>query len=190
MPSLEGKMVVLDIETTGLEPEAGLILEVGAAIVDVNTFGTLDVFHTPVFDEETIDFIQNKWRDDDFAKQMHDKSGLTAQILRIWDDPDVEVSPYAPGEAEWNLVSFLRKNGVTPDHTEPLAGSSVHFDRKWLEAHMPTLADQFGYRNIDASAFSEYIKKKQPVQHRHMMKEVDEETKRRCIYKEIGRAHV
>ena len=48
----------------------------------------------------------------------------------------------------------------------PLAGSSVHFDRGWLERHLPRLVEGRTYRLADVSAMRELVSRFGPVGHR------------------------
>lgn len=173
---IEG-MILVDIETTGLEPNLGVVLELGMVRCDTN-FEIVDSFSSVVYGDNEHDFVTRVWREDDYAYGMHKKSGL----LQAVHDIGHAVEELSVGEVEWAAISWLQKQGVnTSNHSEPMAGSSVHFDRKWLEYHMPRLAECFGYRNIDASSFMEYSKKFFPT----YANKVDESIKRTNAHRPI-----
>lgn len=152
-------LVLLDLETTGLDETQGVIIELGIRVVDCD-FNPMAEFHSYVLGDEEVDFIENKWREDDYAYRMHKKNGLLDTLHRI--NATGERATLSRGEVEWKAISWLKEQGLELNNTEPMAGSSVHFDRKWLLHHMPMLHDAFGYRNIDASSFMEYARKFTP----------------------------
>lgn len=128
--------VFLDLETTGLDPKLCDILEVGIVIYDKN-FNKLAVFnevaHYP--DPRRSD---STWIDP-FVIDMHTKNGL-------WD------AAYSSGNSlravEKAAIEFLKEGGWDK---QPMAGSTINFDRSFLAQHMPALNEVFHYRNIDVS---------------------------------------
>ena len=84
---------------------------------------------------------------DDIVLEMHRKNGLFK---------DVQVSTLTLGEAEQLAIKFLADNGIEKK-ASPLSGNGIHFDREFLEVHMPLLNDYFHYRNMDISGVKEFI---------------------------------
>lgn len=80
--------------------------------------------------------------------QMHQKSGLLYEIP--FGHPIAEV------EAE--ACKFVDFFGNPAPGREPIAGSSIHFDRNWLELHMPRLMKRFGHRNFCASTLTRFAR--------------------------------
>ena len=156
MPSERGARIVwLDIETTGLERELDLILEVGVRITtpELELIDEADVvvWNSPEYDYKYQELEVKAKGGDKGARyviDMHDKSGL-------WRDAQANGLP--PREAEQCITDFLDGHGVKADKL-PMAGSSVHFDRGFLEVHMPDLLGHWGYRNIDVSSIKEICK--------------------------------
>lgn len=152
------KLVWLDLETTGFEPEDCEILEIGMLITDAD-LEVLDAFqvvlkgYPPIL---TQDMDAN-------VIEMHTASGLFF---------DVKASDVSRSEAESRAIAFLEthfgpakvKEDGTPDRREmpPLGGSSVHFDRKFLAYHMPALERCFHYRNFDATSIGEAARRWYP----------------------------
>lgn len=123
----------IDLETTGLNPYKHRILEI-AMIVTSDDLETIHGTATAL--------ITKPWNSpiDPFVQKMHEESGL-------WKDLSTQ-----PTETVWTaelrLVRMIKNWGVEPN-TIPLAGETVHFDRKMLASQMPTLEAYFHYRNFD-----------------------------------------
>lgn len=145
--------ILVDIETTGLIPSQGYILEVGMAHYN-SKLEMQNVFSSLVLNKESLEFIQSKWDRGDFAYLMHDKSGLLADLDAL-GKPGYDTEPE---EVARQAVEWLDQCGVHHSMHIPWTGNSVHFDAAWVTAHMPTLAQRFSYRHIDASGVREYVK--------------------------------
>lgn len=120
-----------DIETTGLDPAADRLLEVGLALTDANL---------RVVAETSLVLSCRNVRDLEMShvvREMHERSGLFDEVER---------SSLGLRAAEELLVAWVQEH-----HAEGLymAGSGVHFDRGWLKHHMPALIQVWNYRNFD-----------------------------------------
>jgi oligoribonuclease len=142
------KLLWLDIETTGLDPVLGEILEIGMVVTDLD-LGPIDsisvVINHPL---ERIKALCNE-----FVTKMHTDNGLFN---------DVEGSLNSEIYTELILMSFVEKH--FPDNAPELHGNTVHFDKKWLERKMPTLAKLFNYRIVDVSSLKIMFKNYAPDQ--------------------------
>lgn len=56
-------------------------------------------------------------------------------------------------QAEMELVSFVRQHA--PRGSCPLAGNTVHADKKFLDKYMPQFVDHLHYRIVDVSTVKE-----------------------------------
>ena len=134
-----GNMVWLDIETTGLDPEKDQILELAIVITD-SDLNILSTYQTVVSPQYGYDRLMN-----DFVREMHTKSGLLAEIGR------------GDGLVPWDVVTEALR--FLPDYVEPkktpLSGSTISFDRSFLQVYMPELDKYFHYRSIDVSSIKE-----------------------------------
>lgn len=139
----KGWIVWVDLETTGLNPETRQILEVAAVVTDAN-LNEISSFTHVVALSRSIPL--NAF--DRVALEMHMKSGLLAEAL---------AEEYNIGGVSARFSSWL--SGVLGDTKCPLAGSSVHFDRKFMAKHMSAVESLFGYRNIDVSTIKELVKR-------------------------------
>jgi oligoribonuclease len=54
--------------------------------------------------------------------------------------------------AEAIVIEFLQKYNV-PYKSAPLAGNSIHTDRRFLYKYMPNLIDYLSYKIIDVTTF-------------------------------------
>jgi len=126
--------VVLDIETTGLDPALDSILEVGILVID-KRFEKIAEFSEVCY----FDFELSKSGIDGFVQNMHENNGLWAECAKSQRG--------RPG-IEREAIKFLTDGGWAG---QPMTGSTINFDRSFLQMHMPTLEKTFHYRNIDIS---------------------------------------
>ncbi len=139
-------LVWIDLETTGLEPETGAILEIAVVITDaqlnVLQEGPVLVIHQP---EEVLAGM------DEWARRQHEASGLLAEVRRSTLD--------LAGAEEQVLAAVA---AFCPPKACPLAGSSVCFDRLFIRKFMPRLNAYLHYRHVDVSSFKEMVKRWYP----------------------------
>lgn len=132
----------VDVETTGLDVENDVILEIGIIITD----GSLkEIASSPAVicsaEKASLDAMN------DFVRDMHTKSGLIGEVS--WGGCRIN-------EAEDLLLDFLY-TFAEPGQV-PMAGSSIgSLDRPMLRKYMPRLHDWFSYRNVDVSSFKEMM---------------------------------
>ena len=139
-------LIWIDMEMSGLDPDADKVLEVALIVTDsqLNTVaeGTVLVVRQPV---AVLD------RMDDWNKSTHAKSGLVDRVKSATLDE---------AEVERRLVAFLAEH--VPPKVSPMCGNSVHQDRRFLARHMPALEAYFLYRNLDVSTLKELAKRWKP----------------------------
>lgn len=136
-PTLRERLFWVDLEMTGLDPEANAIVEVAAIVTEVADLAPLDRYHAVVHQPEAAIA-----KAEPVVQQMHSRSGL-------WDR--VRASTISVGDAEGRLVDLAAR------WCEPrqaiLAGNSVWQDRRFIERWMPRLASLLHYRQVDVSSF-------------------------------------
>jgi len=139
----DDRIVWVDLEMTGLDPDRHVIVEVAALVTDAE-LNILDdgidlVVHAT--DAELAEM-------DDFVTEMHGSSGLTEQI---------KASTVTIEEAEEAVLGLVEKH--CGEHRPPLAGNSIATDRMFIRAQMPRLDAALHYRMIDVSTVKELTRR-------------------------------
>ena len=139
-------LIWIDMEMSGLDPDADKVLEVALIVTDsqLNT-----VAEGPVLVVHQAEVVLNRM--DDWNKSTHAKSGLIERV---------KASTLTEADVEQRMVAFL--SGHVPPKISPMCGNSVHQDRRFLARHMPALEAYFLYRNLDVSTLKELAKRWKP----------------------------
>jgi oligoribonuclease len=141
------RLVWVDLEMTGLDPEINVIVEIATIITEedlsVVAEGPNIVIHQPDAMLENLD---------DVVLQMHTRSGL---IQRIKD------SEITLEKATHDTLAFIHDH-VDP-RTAPLAGNSVWKDKQFLERYMSDVVDSLHYRLVDVSTIKELARRWYPA---------------------------
>jgi oligoribonuclease len=150
MPKKSGKndrLIWLDLEMTGLDPESHAILEIGCAVTDshLKLIATGPVF--AVFQPSRVLALMDPW-----CVNQHGKSGLTQRV---------KDSKISLREAERRTLKFLQR--YCSPKSSPLCGNSIGQDRRFLVRYMPRLNEFFHYRNIDVSSIKELVRRWYPA---------------------------
>lgn len=128
----------IDIETTGLCPSKDKILQIACVLT---TFD-LSINHT--FPELTLScdnailISMDPW-----CLKTHDESGLLDKV--VISDIDIQA-------AENNIISIINQHIGLKDKLY-IAGNSVHFDKHFIDHHMPQLANRLSHKIVDVSSF-------------------------------------
>lgn len=138
--SWEGRMVWIDCEMTGLNPDKDVLIEVAALVTD-SDLNILGDGVEAVIRPEPAEALQGM---DKVVREMHTASGLL-------EDLDRGVSLQ---EAERRVLDYVKK-WVPEAKKAPLAGNSVHADKAFLRLGMPELMNHLHYRIIDVSTIKE-----------------------------------
>ncbi|WP_136248763.1 oligoribonuclease [Halomonas borealis] len=140
------RLVWIDLEMTGLDPNRERIIEVATLVTDAE----LNVVaEGPVIAVHQPDALLEQM--DDWNQQTHGASGLVARI---------KASTVDTASAERETLAFLHEH-VAPG-SSPMCGNSIHQDRRFLEREMPELLAFFHYRNLDVSTVKELAKRWNP----------------------------
>ncbi|XP_062894534.1 small fragment nuclease [Mobula hypostoma] len=140
------RMVWVDLEMTGLDIEKDKIIEMACIITDAELNILAEGPHLIVNQPNELLDGMSEW-----CAQHHGKSGLT-QAVR-----DSKISLQ---QAEYEFLSFVRQH--TPPGLCPLAGNSVHADKKFLDKYMPQFMKHLHYRIIDVSTIKELCRRWYP----------------------------
>ena len=136
---MRGRLVWIDLEMTGLNPETSVILEIAAVVTD----GSLTtVSEGP---DLAIHYPDKILQDiEPWSKRQHESSGLMERV---------RASSVDCSKAEKTVLAFLSKHCKKGE--SPLCGNSIWQDRRFLIKYMPKLEAFFHYRNIDVSSIKE-----------------------------------
>ena len=139
-------IVWMDLEMTGLDPERDRILEIATVITDADLNvveeGPDIVVHQP---DEVLS------RMDDWNVQHHGESGLTEKV---------RFSSISEMEAEKLTLKFI--SNYVDERVAPLAGNSIHQDRRFISRYMRKLDAYLHYRLIDVSSVKELARRWYP----------------------------
>ena len=146
MADLPPRMVWVDLEMTGLDPQVSTIVEIATVITEwdltVVAEGPCLVIHQP---EEALAAMN------DFVRELHTKSGLL---------PRIRSSTVTLEAAAEETLAFLTKHCAKG--TAPLCGNSVWKDRAFLERYMPGVVSFLHYRIVDVSTIKELARRWYP----------------------------
>lgn len=146
-PTNEYRLVWLDMEMTGLDPEKERIIEVAVVITEpdltVVAEGPVMVIHQ----EDAILNAMDKWN-----TSTHGKSGLIEKV---------KASTMTESQAEDALIAFMAQ--YVPAGKSPLCGNTVSQDRRFMFNYMPKLEQFFHYRTIDVSTLKELARRWNPA---------------------------
>jgi len=140
------RLIWIDMEMSGLDPDRDRILEVALVITDS---GLEVVAQAPVLvvhqSAEVLDGM------DAWNKSTHGKSGL---VDRVRGSRLTEV------DVENEMLAWLAQ--YVPKGASPMCGNSICQDRRFLARYMPRLEAHFHYRNLDVSTLKELAKRWKP----------------------------
>jgi oligoribonuclease len=146
MPQDQNNLIWLDMEMTGLNPDADRIIEVAVVVTD----SQLNVVaEAPVFVVHQANEILDGM--DDWNKSTHGRSGLIEKV---------RASVLTEAEVEEQVLAFLPQ--YVPNRTSPICGNSICQDRRFLARYMPRMEAFFHYRNLDVSTLKELVKRWRP----------------------------
>ena len=147
-------LIWIDMEMTGLQPDADRVIEIAMLVTDpqlnVLATGPVLVIHQP---DEVLNAM------DSWNKSTHAKSGLIERV---------RASRLDEAAAEREALAFLSAH--VPASSSPMCGNSICQDRRFLARWLPRLESYFHYRNLDVSTLKELVKRWKPELIKEMMK--------------------
>ncbi|KAG0190623.1 Oligoribonuclease, mitochondrial [Apophysomyces sp. BC1034] len=134
---IKNPLVWIDCEMTGLDIQKDHLIEIAVLLTDgdlnIVAEGPELVIHQP---REVMDSMNGNVKMD-WCKQHHGASGLTQAVL----DSHVTMT-----DAQDQVLEFIQRH--IPSGVAPLAGNSVHADKRFLEKEMPRIVDYLHYRIV------------------------------------------
>ena len=139
-------LIWIDLEMTGLAPNADRFLEIATLITDAN----LNIIaEGPNLAVRQSDGLLDGM--DDWNQRHHSKTGLIEKVKNSRIDDK---------EAERQTIEFLVQ--YSDKGASPMCGNSICQDRRFLANYMPELEDFFHYRNLDVSSVKELVRRWKP----------------------------
>ena len=137
----KAKLLWIDLEMTGLEPDKDRILEVAAIATDMD-LNEIATYEAVVKVDDAL--IKKRMVGEFWERNKESYDALVAQNKDGRDEKEVEKE----------LIKFLDDNFGKEIY---LAGNSIHQDRKFIEREMPELNKRLHYRMLDVSAWKIYF---------------------------------
>lgn len=134
------KLLWVDLEMTGLDPEEHVIIEVAIEVTDFN-FKTLANYEAVIHQPDEVLARANEW-----ARDQHAASGLTERVRTQGRDER---------EVIHELVGFI--HAQFGDEPAVLAGNSIHNDRNFIKKWWPEVDELLHYRMLDVSAWKVFM---------------------------------
>lgn len=151
------EMIWIDMETTGLAALQDVPLEAGIVLTD--RWGRLirnSAARWLIFDYNNFHWANRLRKMPEVVRDMHEKSGLLNDLAEVAKLPNIACPPSYVETAMLNWL--VGRFGQFEDKDKiPPSGSTVGFDRKFLELWMPSLYEWFHYRNGDVSAWRYFV---------------------------------
>ncbi len=140
------RLIWIDMEMSGLDPEIERVIEVAIVVTDgdLNT-----VAEAPVLVIHQSDQVLAAM--DDWNTSTHTKSGLVERV---------KAATLTESQADEQMVDFLLQH--VPPGVSPMCGNSVHQDRRFMTRYLPLLEAYFLYRNLDVSTLKELARRWKP----------------------------
>ncbi|HES76238.1 MAG TPA: oligoribonuclease [bacterium] len=143
---MQNRLIWIDLEMTGLEPEHDVIIEIATLVTDeqlnILAEGPVLAVHQP----ESVLAGMDEWN-----QTHHSASGLLDRV---------RASSHSMADAEQLTLDFLKQ--WSDKRSSPICGNSICQDRRFLARHMPKLEDFFHYRNLDVSTLKELARRWYP----------------------------
>lgn len=140
------RLVWIDLEMSGLDPERERILEIATIVTDgqleILAEGPELVIHQP----DSLLAEMDEWN-----TSHHGASGLVDRV---------KASTVSEEAAEALTLEWVAQ--YVGERAAPLAGNSVHQDRLFLAKYMPRLNEHLHYRNVDVSTVKELVRRWHP----------------------------
>ena len=142
----ESRLIWIDMEMTGLDPDSDKIIEVAMVITDANLETLAEAPVMVVHQADAVLDAMDSWN-----KGTHGRSGLTEKV---------RASTLTEVEAEQQLLDYLKR--YVPKQKSPMCGNSICQDRRFMARGMPRLEAFFHYRNLDVTTLKELCRRWRP----------------------------
>jgi len=135
------KLVWLDLEMTGLNPDNDVILEIATIITD-SELHVIELGPHIIINQPTK-ILDNM---DEWCKKIHTKSGLIQAVKQ---------STINTLQAEQETLKFIKKH--CKPQTGLLSGNSIWSDRAFLRVYMPLILEYLHYKGVDVRSIAKRV---------------------------------
>ena len=146
MTASDHNLIWVDMEMTGLIPEAHRVIEIATIVTDSNLHvlaeGPVIAIHQA---PEALEAM------DEWNTRTHTNSGLVARV---------SMSAISEQMATEDTLAFLRE--WVSEGKSPMCGNSICQDRRFMARHMPELERFFHYRHLDVSTLKILMQRWRP----------------------------
>lgn len=132
-------LVWIDLEMTGLNPEVDRIIEIATIVTDSELNIIEEGPNLAVHQSEEQLALMDSWN-----QRTHGASGLIERV---------RASTVTEEQAQEQTLAFIQRH--CGPRSAPLAGNSVHQDRRFLARYMPEIEAYLHYRIVDVSTVKE-----------------------------------
>lgn len=139
-------LIWIDLEMTGLIPNADRIIEIATLVTDPELNILAEGPNIAIKQNDKLIVGMDDWN-----QKHHSATGLINRVKK---------SSISEREAELLTIEFLSQH--SQKGASPMCGNSVCQDRRFLANYMPELEDFFHYRNLDVSSVKELVRRWKP----------------------------
>ncbi|MFM6974528.1 MAG: oligoribonuclease [Agromyces sp.] len=143
MAAIADRLVWVDCEMTGLNPDRDELVEIAVIVTDFD-LNPVDEGISIVIEAsaEALDGMN------DFVRDMHESSGLLQDIP----------NGVSLADAELRVLDYVNQH-VPEEQRPPLAGNTIGTDRLFIARYMPSLDARLHYRSVDVSSIKELARR-------------------------------
>lgn len=144
---VKSALVWIDLEMTGLNPDADRIIEIATIVTDDDLNVLAEGPVLAVHQADSALAAMDEWN-----QRTHKGTGLIERV---------HASRLNEAEAERLTLEFIQRH--VAKNKSPLCGNSICQDRRFLARYMPALETWFHYRNLDVSTLKELAMRWKPA---------------------------
>lgn len=149
------RLIWLDMEMTGLDPEKERIIELAVVVTEADLTVVAQAPVLVIHQSDELLAAMDKWN-----QSTHSKSGLIDKVKK---------STLTESQAETIMLEFLEQH--IGRGKSPMCGNTICQDRRFMARYMPRLEEFFHYRNLDVSTLKELSLRWKPEVYRSFVKE-------------------
>jgi oligoribonuclease len=150
--SATDRLVWIDMEMSGLDPDKERVLELATIITDKDLVVVAELPEIVVHQPDEVLAAMDAWN-----TKHHGGSGLTERV---------RASTVTEEEAEAAVIALVDAHVPTAERPV-LAGNSIHQDRRFIVRYLPKLDKRLHYRMVDVSTVKELARRWYPAVFEH-----------------------